>query len=250
MRRSSKVRTRIAVSLAAAGAGASRRRVRKYRPTGGTAGSSPGRCGPAPTCAYRTGPDRPGGTGTRGHVGHGRTGTARVTGSRAIISPRLVIASGTRRPPRPGLGPRPRRRADRPRRSRRPPSAPATRAVYRLLLMKGMTPTEAASLTAFMCGLPTTDLHWSLKQVNQLLFLRRMREIGRFGDPTEAPPARTDPAYITDRDGDPPPAVTIARPKRRRASSRRRFGASGPGMMAGHSGGPCVPGDWGSSPTR
>ena len=62
------------------------------------------------------------------------------------------------------------------------PSAPATRAVYRLLLMKGMTATEAASLTAFMCGLPTSDLQWSLKQVYQLLFLRRMREIGRFGD--------------------------------------------------------------------
>jgi hypothetical protein len=59
--------------------------------------------------------------------------------------------------------------------------APATRAIYRLLLMKGMTPAEAASLTAFMCGLPTTDLRWSLRQVNQLLFLRRMRQTGRFG---------------------------------------------------------------------
>jgi hypothetical protein len=47
--------------------------------------------------------------------------------------------------------------------------------------MQGMTPTEAANLTAFMCGLPTTDLRWSLKQVNQLLFLRTMRQAGRFG---------------------------------------------------------------------
>ena len=47
--------------------------------------------------------------------------------------------------------------------------------------MKGLAPAEAASLTAFMCGLPTTDLHWSLTQLNQLLFLRRMRQIGRFG---------------------------------------------------------------------
>ena len=61
------------------------------------------------------------------------------------------------------------------------PSAPATRPVYRLLLMKGMSPAEAASLTAFICGLPTTDLHWSLKQLNQLLFLRRMQQTGRFG---------------------------------------------------------------------
>ncbi len=60
-------------------------------------------------------------------------------------------------------------------------SPPATRAIYRLLLTKGLSPAEAANLTAFMCGLPTTDLRWSLKQVNQLLFLRSMRQEGRFG---------------------------------------------------------------------
>jgi hypothetical protein len=48
--------------------------------------------------------------------------------------------------------------------------------------MKGMSTTEAANLTAFLCGLSTTDVQWSLKQVNQLLFLRRMRETGRFDD--------------------------------------------------------------------
>jgi hypothetical protein len=53
--------------------------------------------------------------------------------------------------------------------------------MYRLLLMKGLTQPEAASLTAFLCGLPTSDLNWSLKQVNQLLFLRRMQQTGRFG---------------------------------------------------------------------
>ncbi len=58
---------------------------------------------------------------------------------------------------------------------------PATRSVYRLLLMKGMSPAEATSLTAFICGLPISDLNWSLKQLNQLLFLRRMQETGRFG---------------------------------------------------------------------
>jgi len=47
--------------------------------------------------------------------------------------------------------------------------------------MKGLAPAEATSLTAFICGLPTTDLDWSLKQLNQLLFLRRMRQTGRFG---------------------------------------------------------------------
>jgi hypothetical protein len=51
-----------------------------------------------------------------------------------------------------------------------------------MLLMKGMSPAEAANLTAFVCGLPTADVHWSLKQVNQLLFLRAMNEAGRFSD--------------------------------------------------------------------
>lgn len=69
------------------------------------------------------------------------------------------------------------------------PVPPATRPVYRLLLMKGMTPSEAASLTAFICGLPSSDLHWSLKQLNQLLFLRRMQQTGRFGG-TDGDPRR------------------------------------------------------------
>jgi hypothetical protein len=47
--------------------------------------------------------------------------------------------------------------------------------------MKGLTPTEAANMTAFICGLSTTDTRWSLKQVNQLLFLRTMQQAGRFG---------------------------------------------------------------------
>ncbi len=62
-----------------------------------------------------------------------------------------------------------------------PAPTPSPRAVWRLLQMKGMTPDEAANLTAFLYGLPTADLRWTLKQVNQLLFLRQMRQSGRFG---------------------------------------------------------------------
>jgi hypothetical protein len=58
---------------------------------------------------------------------------------------------------------------------------PSPRAIWRLLQMKGMTPDEAANLTAFLYGLPTTDLRWSLLQLNQLLFLRQMRQSGHFG---------------------------------------------------------------------
>ena len=62
-----------------------------------------------------------------------------------------------------------------------PAKALATRSIYRAFLLKGLSPEEAANLTAFVCGIPVTDLHWSLRQVNQLLFLREMAHTGRFG---------------------------------------------------------------------
>lgn len=57
----------------------------------------------------------------------------------------------------------------------------ATRSTYRVLLMRGLTPEEAANLTAFLCGIPIDQVRWSLRQVNQLLFLRAMAQTGRFG---------------------------------------------------------------------
>ena len=61
-------------------------------------------------------------------------------------------------------------------------TTPSPQAVWRLLQMKGMTPDEAANLTAFLYGLPTADLRWTLPQLNQLLFLRDLRQTGRFGN--------------------------------------------------------------------
>jgi hypothetical protein len=63
------------------------------------------------------------------------------------------------------------------------PSTPATRSTYRNLLMKGLAPDEAANLTAFLCGLPVADQNWTLRQVNELLFLRELRRSGRFDQP-------------------------------------------------------------------
>jgi hypothetical protein len=60
-------------------------------------------------------------------------------------------------------------------------ATPSPWAVWHLIQMKGMSPDEAANLTAFLYGLPTADLRWSLPQLNQLLFLRRLRQAGRFG---------------------------------------------------------------------
>lgn len=47
--------------------------------------------------------------------------------------------------------------------------------------MRGLATDEAATLTAFLCGIPVGQVRWSLRQVNQLLFLREMARTGRFG---------------------------------------------------------------------
>ena len=63
-----------------------------------------------------------------------------------------------------------------------------TRSTYRLLQMRGLAPGEAANLTAFLCGIPVAEAEWSLRQVNQLLFLRQLSLTGRFGANDGAPP--------------------------------------------------------------
>ena len=63
-----------------------------------------------------------------------------------------------------------------------------TRSTYRVLLMRGLSPEEAANLTAFLCGIPLAQVHWSLRQVNQLLFLRELARTGRFGAHDGGPP--------------------------------------------------------------
>jgi hypothetical protein len=62
-----------------------------------------------------------------------------------------------------------------------PAAQQMTRTTYRLLLTRGFAPAEAANLTAFLCGIPIAEVRWSLRQVNQLLFLRALVQSGRFG---------------------------------------------------------------------
>ena len=57
----------------------------------------------------------------------------------------------------------------------------ATLATYRHLLTKGLQPGEAANLTAFLCGIPVSDIHWKLIEVNRMLFLRRLAQTGAWG---------------------------------------------------------------------
>jgi hypothetical protein len=65
-----------------------------------------------------------------------------------------------------------------------PPSDPAngskTRTIYRALLLRGLRPSEAANLTAFVCGIHVGDHQWRVDEVNRLLFLRELRASGRF----------------------------------------------------------------------
>ena len=58
-----------------------------------------------------------------------------------------------------------------------------TRTTYRNLIMRGLAPDEAANLTAYLAGIGVGGSHWTLRQINQLLFLRRMNRTGHFAEP-------------------------------------------------------------------
>ena len=65
------------------------------------------------------------------------------------------------------------------------------RVTFRLLESQGLTPVEATRLTAFLCGLPTADLSWSLPQINQLVFLRRLYQVDHLSVDDEQAPTGT-----------------------------------------------------------
>ena len=60
-----------------------------------------------------------------------------------------------------------------------------TRATYRSLIIRGLAPDEAANLTAYLAGIGATGANWTLKQINQLLFLRQMNRSGHFREPPD-----------------------------------------------------------------
>jgi hypothetical protein len=60
----------------------------------------------------------------------------------------------------------------------KPHSAAAT---YRQLVTRGLDPTEAANLTAFLNGLAVGPQPWAISEVSNLLFLRELVRTGRFG---------------------------------------------------------------------
>jgi hypothetical protein len=82
-----------------------------------------------------------------------------------------------------------------------PTAAPATvriadfpaRSIYRALLVRGLEPAEAANLTAYLAGLPSDGLHWTIAEVEAVV-RRRAAELDPSGvDPED----RAGPVQLT-----------------------------------------------------
>jgi hypothetical protein len=48
------------------------------------------------------------------------------------------------------------------------PEFPA-RSIYRALLVRGLQPAEAANLTAYLAGLPSSGLRWTIPEVEAIV---------------------------------------------------------------------------------
>jgi hypothetical protein len=51
--------------------------------------------------------------------------------------------------------------------------------------MRGLAPDEAANLTAYLAGIAVGETSWTLRQINELLFLREMNRNGHFVEPLD-----------------------------------------------------------------
>ena len=67
------------------------------------------------------------------------------------------------------------------------------RSIYRALLVRGLEPSEAANLTAYLAGLPSVNLHWTIPEVEAIL--RRRVAAARRPDPD--PDDRPEPQQLT-----------------------------------------------------
>jgi hypothetical protein len=64
----------------------------------------------------------------------------------------------------------------------------ATRTAYRSLMLRGLSPAEAANLTAFIAGLGGAGHRpWRLTEINRILFLRELHRSGRTPGSTGGP---------------------------------------------------------------
>ena len=60
-----------------------------------------------------------------------------------------------------------------------PATSPSARSIQLQLLRRGLSPVEAANVTALSVGLRPVDSGWSIGQIERLRFLRYLVERGR-----------------------------------------------------------------------
>lgn len=115
------------------------------------------------------------GQARRGAQGRGRS--SRAESSWPVLAAASAAASGSDTAT---TSPKP---------SPEPTSSPTpelpTRATYRSLIIRGLEPDEAANLTAYLAGIGVGGSRWTLRQINQLLFLRQMHRSGHFTEPAD-----------------------------------------------------------------
>ena len=86
-----------------------------------------------------------------------------------------------------------------------------TRTIYRRLMMLGFDPGEAGNLTAYISGIAISDQPWTLKEVNNLLFLQQMRGAlwsGPDDRPTSDPTGLPTPTGSAGRGNDAAPVTS------------------------------------------
>ena len=88
--------------------------------------------------------------------------------------------------------------------STHPPAARPARSTYRQLVSRGLDPSEAANVTAFVHGLAVGVQPWKINELSHLLFLRELYRVGTFGENDGAERRRSKehlPARIDDGRG-------------------------------------------------
>src|SRR5882724_3171712 len=58
--------------------------------------------------------------------------------------------------------------------------SPTPSATYRNLVSRGLNPSEAANVVAYLTGIPLGDQPWTIHAVNTILFLRELSRSSRF----------------------------------------------------------------------
>jgi hypothetical protein len=71
------------------------------------------------------------------------------------------------------------------------------RSIYRALLVRGLEPAEAANLTAYLAGLPSRGVHWTIPEVEAIV-RRRSRQLEAAAAAAGADPAdQAGPVQLT-----------------------------------------------------